>query len=584
MALDALCVKALTAEFKSKLNGLRIDKIYQPENDELIFSLHAPGASFKLLLSANANIPRACITDESRENPATPPMFCMLLRKHLINGKIVDVVQPGFERIIEFSIETKNEFGDTVIKTLIIEIMGRHSNIILVSEDNKILSSIKHVDFSVSSLRQLLPGSEYLYPPVQEKENPLYFGLAEFTDFFKKIPDSFNADKFISSSFLGISALTAREIAYIAGLSDKCGAEIDFSASLDLATAMNSVFNNVKGDIFRPCIIENTESGKLIDFSSIEINQYENFAEVTYFESISEVIDTFYKTRSQKERMAVKSASLAKLVANNLARCAKKYEVQLKELAASEKKESFRINGELITANMYKIKKGDDFVLAVNYNSPEMEEISIPLDKTLSPSANAQKYFKRYNKLKNAEIFLTEEIKKTKSELLYLETVEEELQKAQNLADLAEIREELSAEGYIKAAPEKNKRKKTAAYSPDIDSFITNDGFTVFVGKNNKQNDFLTLKMSRGADLWFHTKDIPGSHVVIRHEHDRSFSETAILAAAEAAAFSSKARQADKVPVDYTFIKYVKKPNGARPGFVIYTDNKTVYVTPKSFK
>ena len=583
MALDALCVKALVCEFNKKLSGLRLDKIYQPESDELIISLHGPKKAEKLLLSANANIPRACLTKETRENPSAPPMFCMLLRKHLAGGKLIKAKQPDFERVIEFKIETKNDFGDLVTKTLVIEIMGRHSNIILLDENNKILGSIKHVDFSVSSVRQILPGLIYSYPPAQDKTNPLLCSLADFTEKFKEIPDGTSADKFISSSFLGISSLSSREICYLAGI-NSVGSEIDFSAILDLATSMNSVFSKLANEDFSPCIIENAENGKLMDFSAIAISQYGSFAKVTSFDSISEVIDTFYKTRAIRERMAIRSANLTKLVSNNIARCAKKYEIQSSELKQSAKKEKYRYLGELITSNIYKINRGDESVAVTDYCSPDLKEITIPLDSTLTPSANAQKYFKRYNKLKNAEAYLTKEIENTKSELIYLETVEEELKNAKTLSELSEIREELASGGYIKQIRQNPKKKKSAQYTPQISSFETEDGFTVFIGKNNKQNDYLTTKMSRGTDLWFHTKDIPGSHVVIRHRPDTEFSDTAILAAARAAAFNSKAKNSDNVPVDYTLIKNVKKPSGARPGFVIFTDNKTLYVTPKDYE
>lgn len=583
MALDAVCINALAAEFNSSLLGLRIDKIYQPENDELIITLHAAGVQKKLLLSANANIPRACFTSLSKENPASPPMFCMLLRKHLANGKIAEVFQPNFERIIEFKIEAKNDFGDIVVKTLIIEIMGRHSNIILVDENGKISGSIKHVDFSVSSVRQILPGLMYEYPPAQDKENPLKLTLEDFTDLFKNIPLGVSCEKYISLHLLGVSALTAREIASLAGLSGKCGGELNFNAVLDLASCASSFFSSVKNKCFSPCIIENAQNGKLMDYSPVLITQYGTLAKITEFESISDVIDSFYRARAQHERMAQRSASLLKTVSNNISRCAKKYEIQSRELAASQKKEKYRMYGELITANMYKIKKGDNELIALNYLTEPFEEVAVPLDNTLSPSLNAQRYFKKYNKLKNAEIHLTQELENTKAELNYLETVEEALLSAKSLRELSEIREELSLGAYVKSS-EKGQKKKNSPSSPELTSFTTSDGFTVFIGKNNKQNDYLTTKTARGSDLWFHTKNIPGSHVVLRHEHNRPFTENAIFEAAQAAAYNSKAKNSDNVLVDYTLIKNVKKPNGARPGFVIFTENKTLCVTPKNYE
>lgn len=586
MALDACFISALVCEFNDSLTGARIDKIYQPEGDEIILSLHSPTVSEKLLLSANANIPRAHFTSLSKENPLSPPMFCMLLRKHIQNGKLKEVCQPDFERIIEFKIETLNDFGDTVIKSLIIEIMGRHSNIILLDENGKILSSIKHIDFSVSSVRQVLPGLVYEYPPRQDKLNPLACSLEDFTQKIKEKPEGITPDKFILSAFLGISPLTAREICHRASVDIASGDALEFSKALDLSEEMFSFFKELKSESFSPCIVENKENGKLMDFSFCKISQYDGFAKIVSFSSPSEAIDTFYRSRATLERIAVRSQNLLKVVTNNISRCAKKYEIQLKELKDAEKKERYRQLGELITSNMYKIKKGDTSLLAIDYNSPDMSEIAIELDERLTPSQNAQKYFKRYAKLKNAENFLSEEIKKTYSELMYLETVEEELKSAKTLSELSEIREELSNEGYIKSADinKNNKKRKASVYSPELTSFVTDDGFTILIGKNNKQNDYLTTKLARGGDLWFHTKDIPGSHVVLRHEYGKDFTDEAIIKAARVAAFYSKAKNSDNVPVDYTLIKNVKKPSGAKPGFVIFTDNKTLFVTPEDFE
>lgn len=578
MALDGVAVCALVKEFNEKLVGLRIDKIYQPEHDEIHITLHGFGNNYRLLLTANANVARACFTDEAKPNPVQPPMFCMLLRKHLGAGKIVSVNQPGFERVIEFCVETYNELGDVVIKTLVAELMGRHSNIILVDENGRVADSIKRVDFSVSTVRQILPGIIYEAPPAQNKMNPAEIGTAEILEVLKSASEGEKLDRVLLSAFVGVSPLIAREISFKAlGTSDVYMSELDFSKQLDVATEMYNLFGMVREGNFSPCVLTNKESGKLLEFSPVDILQYGELAQKEQADSFAYLADRFYRERDKKEHMAHRAAHLVKLVATNIERCAKKLQLQQKELNDTQKKEKWQQYGELITANLYRIEQGAENVVVDNYFEEGMPEISIPLDTRLSPSANAQKYYKKYNKAKSAEQELTRQIALAQSELEYLETVEEELAKATSEADLSEISDELAEQGYIRRV-QKDKKSKQKISSPM--EFITSDGFIVLVGRNNKQNDILTLKTARGADLWFHTKNIPGSHTLLVHEHGKEFTDRAILEAAQLAAFYSKAKESANVPVDYTLIKNVKKPAGSKPGFVIYTTNQTAYVTP----
>ncbi|MBE7027648.1 MAG: fibronectin/fibrinogen-binding protein [Ruminococcaceae bacterium] len=578
MALDGVYINALTKEFNEKFTGLRIDKIYQPEHDELLLFLHGKMGSFRLCLSANASLPRAYIEQDEKSSISDPPGFCMLLRKHLMGGKVIRVFQPDFERVIRFEIESINVFGDLTVKTLVIEIMGRHSNIIFLDENEKILDSIKRVDFSVSSIRQILPGLKYENPPSQGKKNPLSCGVGEL---LKCLEDNDKkADKCILDTFKGISPLIAREIVYRGiGIAEIYASQLSTAQKLDIATQGYKLFQNVLNGEFEPCYLVSQETGKHIDFSAFSITQYENLAEVQGFESAAHLIYEYYKERGKKERKERRNAELMKVVTNNIERCIKKIERQTRELADTEKREQWKIWGELITANIYKINKGDKTVCLENYYEEGMPEVTIPLDTSVTPAQNAQRYFKKYSKAKTAQLELTKQLNIAKEELLYLESVEEEIEKAETTDALSQIAEELYEQGYLRRNTKEKKKKQNKQAMPQ--ETRTTDGFCVFIGKNNKQNDFLTCKMAHNNDLWFHTKDIHGSHVVMRYEQGREFTDNAILEAAAFAAFYSKAKNSENVPVDYTKIKFVKKPSGAKPGFVIYTDNNTVYVTPK---
>ena len=576
MAMDGFSVMALTDEINKVLSGSKIDKIQQTEHDELLISFFGLCGGKKLRLTANPAVARVCLTEDRKQSPETAPLFCMLLRKHLSGAKLISATQPDFERIIVLTFEATDDFGEKCEKKLIAELMGRHSNIILLGENDKIIDSIKHVDFSVSSVRQVLPGLKYASPPKQNKLNPLLCDLNSVSEAIKNGDKASKIDKVILSSVGGVSPLISREICEKAiSTCDKFLQELNYTQILDIATVCIDLFKMAREKLFSPCYLLRKDTKKPFEFSSFSINQYGNSAELVALNSMSETVEAFYREKDARERISHKSARLVKIVSTNIERCAKKLARQLSELDDTKNMEKYKQYGELITANLYRIKKGDKNASVENYYN-ENELVTIPLDETLSPSENAQRYFKKYTKSKTAKHELSAQIEKAKHELSYLESVEEELSKAEDVRDLAEISEELYEQGYVKRQ-EKNKRKREISKPLE---FSSSDGFTILVGKNNKQNDILTLKTAKNSDMWFHTKDIHGSHVILRYEHGKEFSEIAIIEAARLAARYSKAKNSVNVPVDYTLAKFVKKPSGAAPGMVIYTDNKTIYVTP----
>ena len=459
MAMDGFSVLALTDEINRVLSGSKIDKIQQTEHDELLISFFGACGGRKLRLTANPSVARVCLTEDKKKSPETAPLFCMLLRKHLAGAKLILASQPDFERIIVLSFEGTDEFGEKCEKRVYAELMGRHSNIILTDGENKIIDSIKRVDFSVSSVRQILPGLTYEAPPVQDKLNPLECDLNTACEALKNADGNEKIDKAVMNTFRGVSPLLAREICHKAfKTSDMFMGELGFSQILDLATSCIEVFKRAKEKMFSPCYLLRGDSKKPFEFCAFNIEQYGEACESVFGDSMSEIVESFYMERDKKERIAHKSARLVKTVSNNLERCAKKLSNQTAELDDTRNMEKYKQFGELITANMYRINKGEKNAVVENYYS-ENETVSIPLDEKLSPSENAQRYFKKYTKSKTAKNELTRQIEKTRAELSYLESVEEELQKAENEKDLAEISEELFEQGYIKRQ-EKDKRKR----------------------------------------------------------------------------------------------------------------------------
>ncbi len=579
MALDGIVIYSLVDELSSKLIGGKIDKIYQPEEDELLFTIRNEGTNYKLLLSANSANPRIYLTSTyKKENPMNAPMFCMLLRKHLLNGRIIKVHQPDFERIIRITIESLDELKIKTSKDLIIEVMGRHSNIMLIdNEENKILDSIKRIPLSVSSYRQILPGKKYENPPSQNKVNPLKeISMDNFKTALTKNKNVLY--KSIYTSFDGISPLIAKEICFRSNMDENIS--IDALESYQFERVFNSfsrLFSQIKNKIFYPSIAMDKRLDKIIDFSALKLTMFDHLSFIEN-ESISFILEKYYAEKDVKERIHQKSQNLRKSISTKLDRLYNKLKKQKEELLESQNASVYKVSGELITSYIYRITKGMEKVEVTNFYDPEGKNINIELDKNLTPSENAQKYFKKYNKLKHAAIEIKEQIKISEEEVDYLENILLNISNCENVEELEEIKEELIKEGYVRGkANSKNKEKDKLKTNPY--EFLSSDGFKIYVGKNNKQNDYLTLKMAVSEDIWMHTKNIPGSHVIIKSE-GKEIPENTLLEGALLAAYFSKGKMSSQVPVDYTQKKNIKKPNGAKPGMVIYETNSTIYVTP----
>lgn len=577
MALDGSVISALSSEISDKLVGGRIDKIYQPEKDEIILSVRTHSGAYRLLLCANPSFPRFHITNISKENPDKPPMFCMLLRKHLSGGKILYISQTGFERVAKIGIESYDEMGYLSEKVLIIEIMGKHSNIILTDKDGKITDSIVHVDITVSSVRQVLPGLMYEMPPSQNKTNPLeekkesvIFALSDGDEMIWKR---------IMNHYSGISPLVAREAVYRAvGMCDITVSETSGDDIEKIALNFYSVIYDIKSKNYNPCIIISKEEKKPIDYCAFDISQYGNGAYVEHFASMSEAVETFYAKKTASESMKQKSGDLIKLLTTNLERCRKKLQIQCETLKKASKREKYKIYGDLLTANIYAIKQGMSEITVLNFYDENETMITIPLKNDISPAQNAQRYYAKYNKEKTAEAETLKQKKLNEEEIDYLESVLESVMRVENGSEVMQIREELVGQGYIKNRGKQKKNKKKPTLSPM--HFISDDGYDIYVGKNNNQNDYVTLKLARSTDIWFHTKNIHGSHAIIKTADAMEVPEKTYLQAAEIAAYYSKGRGSQSVAVDYTEVKNVKKPSGAKPGMVIYVNYNTIYTTP----
>ena len=577
MAFDGLVVHAISDELSSKLVGGKIDKVYQPENDEIVLHIRNNKENFKLVLSASASNPRVYLSKNyKKENPINAPMFCMLLRKYIQSGNIVSVSQVGFERIIKITVESLDELKAKTTKDIIIEIMGRHSNIILTHEENKIVDSIKRIPPSVSRVRQLLPGMTYVLPPAQDKLNPLdKISMDTFKETISEFDGSIS--KCIYSKFLGISPIISKEICFRSNIDiSKPASSIDGIDFDNLYKEFSNVIFNIKDGNYSPCLAIDSSIDKLIDFSSINLTLFDNL-KVVHDESISSIIESFYANKDAKERINQRASDFKKSISIKLDRLYNKLKKQKIELKESDNANIYKIKGELITAYIYMIEKGMDFVEVQNFYEEDCPLIKIDLNKNLTPSENAQKYFKRYNKLKHAKKEITTQIGLSLEEINYLENIILSIDNCDNLAELDDIKEELQKLGYMRGKVKSKKDKNNLTTKPN--EFLSSDGFTILVGKNNKQNDFLTLKIAHNDDLWMHTKNIPGSHVIIKTE-GKEIPESTIFEGAMLAAFFSKSKMSSQVPVDYTLKKNVKKPNGSKPGMVIYETNSTIYVTP----
>ena len=567
MACDGITVAALVQELKDNLTGGRIAKIAQPEPDELLLTIKTPAGQRKLYISASASLPLIYLTDENKLSPMTAPNFCMLLRKHIGNGRITNISQPKLERIITLHIEHLNELGDLCEKKLIIEIMGKHSNIIFCDDKDMILDSIKHVSAQMSSVREVLPGRTYFIPDTMEKSDPLSVNEKKFLDTLKEKPVPLG--KAIYTSFTGISPVIAEDICFLAGLDSQLPAsELDEDTFLHLFRQFSYYMDDIRGCHFHPCIYYDGTSPK--DFGAVALSHFSNYTKQE-FTSISEVLNTYYATKNTLTRIRQKSADLRHVVQTAFERNRKKYDLQKKQLRDTENREKYKVYGELIHTYGYNLAPNSRELTALNYYTNE--EITIPLDPTLTPAENAQKYFNKYNKQKRTFEALTELIQETADDIHYLESISNSLDIALTEADLIQIKEELMQTGYVRRKYTKKKEKITSRPM----HYISSDGYHMYVGKNNLQNEELTFSFANGNDWWFHAKGAPGSHVIVKtggdELPDRTFEEAGRLAA-----YYSKNRGSDKVEIDYVEKKHVKKPNGSKPGFVVYYTNYSLVI------
>lgn len=573
MALDGIFLRHIKNEIEREALGARVSQVYQPNRDELVLALRTYGGNKKLLLSTRANSPRIHFCKTTPENPASPPMFCMLLRKRLGGGKLISIRQQGCDRVIFLDFECVNELGDTVLITVVCEIMGMYSNIIIVGADGKIIDSLKRVDLTMSSRRLVLPNIKYELPEPQDKLNILECTSDEVLEKVSLTEGEVSLNKALLRCVQGVSPIVCRELEY--RVQEGATNRLDGIFRDRLLKVVDDFKVTAKNCIGKPYIVFR-EDGKPLDFSFMKIEQYGGFAEVKEYNSFSELLDTFYSERDARERMRVKSQDLTKLLSNLCERISRKISKQQIELKECADRERLRICGDLLQANLYRIERGAPFVDVENFYDENMTQLRIKLNPAISPAANAQKYYKDYQKAKNAEIMLTQQLEAGRQELEYVESVLDCVERAETEKELAQIREELSEQGYIRR--QKAKQRQSAALPPI--EFTSSDGFKILIGRNNRQNDKLTLKTASKNDMWFHTKDIHGSHTIVISD-DREIPDSTILEAAQLAAYYSKARESSQVPVDYTLVRNVSKPSGAKPGMVIYVKNKTVYITPK---
>ncbi len=563
MALDGITVSALCAECNDKILNSRIYKIAQPEPDEILLTLKTENGQMRLLISAGASLPFLYLTDQNKVSPATAPNFCMLLRKHLQNGRIVGIHQPSLERILRFDIDHLDEMGDLRRKTLVVELMGKYSNIIFTDEDNRIIDSIKHISAAVSSVREVLPGREYFIPCTENKLDPLTMTEEQFTVSFSNKPMA--ASKAIYQTLTGFSPIISEEICHRARLDSSLPANVMDSQQIhSVYTTLCKLIDVIRaGKGFTPnMVLKNQEP---VEFGAFQYSIYPD-CEEEVSDSMSYILESYYAQKNVITRIRQKSADLRKIVQTHLERNVKKYDLQLKQLKDASKKDKFKVYGELLNTYGYSSKPGAKELICNNYYTGE--DITIPLDPTKTALENAQKYFDKYGKLKRTEEALTTQAEETKREIDHLESIAASLDIALEENDLAQIREEMIAGGFIKR---KGMSKKVKITSKPF-HYVSSDGFDIYVGKNNYQNDELTFHLANGGDWWFHAKGMPGSHVIVRTEGkelpDQTFEEAAALAA-----YYSRGRDMNKVEIDYVKRKEVKKPSGAAPGFVVYYTN-----------
>jgi predicted ribosome quality control (RQC) complex YloA/Tae2 family protein len=576
MPFDGFVLAAVKKEFSQKLIGFRIDKIQQPSKEEIYLILSRAGSKYRLLLSADSGTARVHLTSQSPENPATPPVFCMVMRKHLEGGRIIGFNQTGYDRILTISVDTRDDLGRSSEKHIICEIMGKHSNIILYDpKKNIILDGIKRYTHAQSRHREVLPGLEYIPAPSQDKLNPLNLGE---DDFFRLIMDSTlgsRASEVLQQSFDGLSPLMSREIIWQSGLDTNV--KVDILGHFDLSTIfrnLREMYQKGREGSFLPTTIYIDRTPK--DFAAFPIGHLEG--ELHSDEEMNNLLETFFARRNLNTQLTNARQTLTNIIKKETGRLEKKLSAQLEDLASASNAEEYRLHGELIKSSMYQLKKGDTDVLLNDYHTEGSPQVRILLDPNLTPAENAQKMFHKYSKAKKIIANASVHSQTTREELNYLAGVENSTEMADDLEVLNQIKLELVQQNYLKQK-ESKQVKTTRKDKPSPGVYISGDGFTILAGKNNQQNDHLTMKMAKPDDIWLHTREIPGSHIVIRTE-GKDVPESTLNQAAALAAFFSKAKNSTKVPVDYTQRKFVNKPKGAKPGYVIYSSFKTVIVNP----
>lgn len=572
MAFDACMMRAVLSEISREFPEGKIEKILQPRNDEINIIIHYGKSSRRLVFNVGPNAPRLQLSDRQKENPLKAPMFCMLLRKHFTGARIVSVAQPGFDRIAEFRVACYDDMGYPTEKKIICEIMGKYANLIVLDSEDKIISALKVIDFAASSVRQVLPGLKYQIPKQAEKLSPLEIDEKTFRQRLADFPAERTGEKFITSTYSGIATQIARELVYRAsGHTDLPVCNIDPDAFWQSFEAWQRLLIE---ESYTPTVAFDS-SGKPVDYSYMDIGYLGDSVTIRHYDSLSEMMDVYFAERDRLEHIHQRAHDITTLLNNAEARTEKKLGIQRQALKDADRGEEYKRNADLITANLYQLKRGMESFRTVDYYDESCPEVEIKLDTRLSPSQNAQRFYKLYNKCKTAKVVLAEQITLWESELKYLESVRQFLATAECEADVMEIRDELYRSGYASRMKGYNPPKKQTSQPH---KFVTSGGYQLLVGRNNLQNDRLTFKLASKGDLWFHTKDIPGSHVIMLCDGEEP-SERDYTEAASVAARYSKAT-GDLVAVDYTRVKNIKKPGGAKPGFVIYKTNYTAFVRP----
>lgn len=569
MPLDAICLQAVVEELRPQLLGLRVDKVHQPARDQVVLLLRGR----RLLLNAGAGAPRIQLTETVRDNPAEPPMFCMLLRKHLTGAKIADLIQPPLERLVRLELDVADDFGRPGRRTLVLEAMGRRSNLILLDGEGRVIECLRRVDADMSARRQVLPGLYYEPPAAGERLPVTEETEAGFSEKFSAANPERQMDAFLLDSYFGVSPLMARELAFRAS-GETDGRLCAPGGREALWRAVEAFLSAVRENRFTPICIR--REGRPVEFSCLPVRQYGGAVETEVYDSFSHLLDDFYETRERQERTRQRGADLIRAASTARDRLRRKLGQQEKDYAATLDRDKLRICGDLITANLYRMERGQGRLVCENYYDEAGGEAVIPLDPLLTPQQNAAKYYRRYTKAKTAERYLREQMDIARRDLEYLESVLEEIGLAETEQDFLDIRGELREAGFLRGQGRKESRQRPAKPR----EFRTSGGFLVLVGRNNRQNDRLTLKEADRRDIWLHTQKLHGSHVILR-TGGREAAESDIVEAAKLAAWYSQARESGNVPVDYVQVRYVKKPAGARPGMVVYTGHRTVNVTPE---